>query len=182
MCVCLSVSTLQPSTHVHLHCEHSKYPVLGVRIRSVCLARAHILLTFEPTRDITVSRRGTLTVGYVQGSVSSVSCCRRSCSACSLADLRGWSVFLKTAMRFLCFASRSSSLALSQSGLHRVVAAFGPFVVASVFAPVSYLFLPRSSHNSPPFLRRNNETARAATALDTINLRKCTQLFVNRIF
>ena len=82
--------------------------ILGVRIRSVCLAR--ILLTFEPTRDITVSRRGTLTVGYVQGSVSSVSCCRRSCSACSLADLRGWSAFLKTAMRFLCFASRSSSL------------------------------------------------------------------------
>ena len=140
-------------------------------------SRTRILLTFETTRDITVSRRGTLTVGYVQGSVSSVSCCRRSCSACSLADLRGWSAFLKTAMRFLCFASRSSFLALSQSGLHRVVAAFGPFVVASVFAPVSYLFLPRSSHNSPPFLRRNNETARAATALDTINLRKCTQLF-----
>ena len=32
------------------------------------------------------------------------------------------------------------------------------------------------------FCRRNNETASAATALRTINLRKCTQLFVNRIF
>ena len=77
---------------------------------AVYALHARILLTFEPTRDITVSRRGTLTVGYVQGSVSSVSCCRRSCSACSLADLRGWSAFLKTVMRFLCFASRSSSL------------------------------------------------------------------------
>ena len=38
--------------------------ILGVRIRSVCLARAH--LTFEPTRDITFSRRGMLTVGHVQ--------------------------------------------------------------------------------------------------------------------
>ena len=77
---------------------------------AVYASGAHILLTFEPTCDITVSRRGTLTVGHVQGSVSSVSCCRRSCSACSLADLRGWSAFLKTAMCFLCFASRSSSL------------------------------------------------------------------------
>ena len=33
-----------------------------------------------------------------------------------------------------------------------------------------------------PFCRRNNETASAATALRTINLRKCTQNFVNRIF
>ena len=33
-----------------------------------------------------------------------------------------------------------------------------------------------------PFCRRNNETASAATALRTINLRKCTQIFVNRIF
>ena len=32
-----------------------------------------------------------------------------------------------------------------QSGLHGVVAAFGPLVVASVFAPVSYLFFPRST-------------------------------------
>ena len=38
--------------------------LLGVRIRSVCLARAH--LTFEPTRDIIFSRRGMLTVGHVQ--------------------------------------------------------------------------------------------------------------------
>ena len=70
-------------------------------------------------------------------SAVSVSCCRRSCSACSLADLRGWSAFLKTAMRFLCFASRSSSLSHSSMRTSRG----GPFVVASVFVPVSYLFL-----------------------------------------
>ena len=82
-----------------------------------CMPCTCILLTFEPT----VSRRGTSTVGHMQGSVrsvnsasaSSVSYYRRSCSACSLADLRGWSAFLKTAMHFLCFASRSSSLSHS---------------------------------------------------------------------
>ena len=33
-----------------------------------------------------------------------------------------------------------------------------------------------------PFLRRDNETASAPITLEKINLRKCTQLFVNRIF
>ena len=33
-----------------------------------------------------------------------------------------------------------------------------------------------------PFWRHDNETASTATALRTINLRKCTQLFVNRMF
>ena len=43
------------------------------------------------------------------------------------------------------------------------------------------LALPRS-HHPPPFCRHNNETASTATALDTINLHKCTHIFVNRIF
>ena len=33
-----------------------------------------------------------------------------------------------------------------------------------------------------PFWRRDSETASTAIALRTINLRKCTQLFVNRMF
>ena len=53
-----------------------------------------------------------------------------------------------------------------------MVAAFGPFLVTSVYAPVSYFFLPRSPPKSLPFLHCNNETARAATALGIINLRK----------
>ena len=51
---------------------------------------------------------------------------------------------------------------------------------SSVFAPGS------SSSSLPsqllPFWRRDNETACAATALRVINLRKCIQLFVNRMF
>ena len=125
---------------------------------SQCMPHARIFVPHEPTRDITVGRRGTSTVGHVQGSVSSVSCCRRSCSACSLADLWGWSAFLKTAMRFILLVAaplsrvwlRQTISHTHQSGLQGVVVAFGSFVVASVFAPVSYLFLPHSP-KSPPF-------------------------------
>ena len=57
----------EPGRSMNLLLKVSHYNniyILGVRIRSVCLACAH--LTFEPTRDITFSRRGMLTVGHVQ--------------------------------------------------------------------------------------------------------------------
>ena len=64
-----SQSHTPPTENTHckissLALRRSAINLLGVRIRSVCLARAH--LTFEPTRDITFSRRGMLTVGHVQ--------------------------------------------------------------------------------------------------------------------
>ena len=46
--------------------------------------------------------------------------------------------------------------------------------------PVFQLFLTHSHHNFLPFWRRENETASTATVLKTINLHKCTQLFVSR--
>ena len=65
----------------------------------------------------------------------------------------------------------------SQRGLHGVVAAF----MLSVFCFHARL-LAHSFSLPSPFCRRNNETAGAATVLRTINLRKCTQLFVNKVF
>ena len=63
-------------------------------------------------------------------------------------------------------------------GLHRVVAAFW----LSVFAFRASLFLTRSHYSFLPFWRCHDNETSAATALETINLRKCTQLFVNRTF
>ena len=47
---------------------------------------------------------------------------------------------------------------------------------------VSLLALPCFHHCFLPLWRRDNETASATTALGMINLHKCTQIFVNRIF
>ena len=68
----------------------------------------------------------------------------------------------------------------SRSRLHGVVAAFVLSVFSSVFAPGSKLFL--APITILLFCRRNNEAASTTTALNTIKLCKCTQLFVNRIF
>ena len=92
--------------------------------------------------------------------------------------------------RYGGFSRRSSALfallgaiALSRThrsrrGLHGVEAAFTLCLLIRFHARLLTL----SSSQLLPFCRRNNETASAATALRMINLRKCTQLFVNRMF
>ena len=92
--------------------------------------------------------------------------------------------------RYGGFSRRSSTLfallgaiALSRThrsrrGLHGVEAAFTLCLLIRFHARLLTL----SSSQLLPFCRRNNETASAATALRMINLRKCTQLFVNRMF
>ena len=66
----------------------------------------------------------------------------------------------------------------SQCGLHGIVTAFMlcfHFRFRASLLALSFSLL-------SPFCCHNNETASAATALRTINLRKCTQLFVNKVF
>ena len=92
-----------------------------------------------------------------------------------------WS-FLKTATRFFASLAAAPLFFTHQfrRGLHGVVAAFW---LCFRFRFRSSLFLTRFHYSFLPFWRRrDNETASAATALKTINLRKCTQLFVNRTF
>ena len=60
----LQVTCAASERAMRIEGSYDNYILLGVRIRSVCLARAH--LTFKPTRDITFSRRGMLIVGHVQ--------------------------------------------------------------------------------------------------------------------
>ena len=92
-------------------------------------------------------------------------------------------VVLKTTTRFICFARCCFSFSRthhSQHWLHGIVAAFTLCLL--------FRFRARLAHSSSlpsqflPFWRRDNKTTSAATVMRMINLRKCTQLFVNRIF
>ena len=88
-------------------------------------------------------------------------------------NARIWS-FLK--MTILCFASCCFLILINLIDLAVVVAAFWLSVFASIFASVSWLFLPCSqSQFFLPFWPCDNETASTTTALGTINLCKCTQ-------
>ena len=83
---------------------------------------------------------------------------------------------------FLCFASRCSSLSYS-SILSRTSRGSGCILALCLcFSFCASLFLTRSHYSFLPFWRRHDNETSAATALETINLRKCTQVFVNRTF
>ena len=91
-----------------------------------------------------------------------------------------WS-FIETTTRFICFArcccSPSYSLFSTQTSR----------CLGCIYTLSSPPFLRQALSSSLPsqllpFWRHDNETASAATALGTINLRKCIQLFVNRMF
>ena len=136
------------------------------------------------------------TVSHVQQSVSSV----RKIAKCTLKEFEKvskalnyliprpvWKTGLETRLGpFVFFASLPAVLLScthwSCHGLHRVVATFWLAVFAFIFAPVSQLFLLHSHYSFLPFWHCNNETTSAATALGMINLRKCKQHFVNRMF
>ena len=94
--------------------------------------------------------------------------------------VRIWSL-LKTATHFFALLAAAPLFRTHRSrhGLHGVVAAFWLSVFASVFVPVAFSY---SLSSQLSFWHRNNETASVAAVLETINLRKCTQLFVNRTF
>ena len=66
----------------------------------------------------------------------------------------------------------------SQRRIYSVVAAFMLCLLFRFCARLLALFFLAPL----PFCRRNNETASVATALKTINLCKCTQFFVNKVF
>ena len=86
-----------------------------------------------------------------------------------------------TATRFFASLAAAPSFLLIDFAVdfHGVVAAFWLFVFAFVFAPVFQLFLTHSHRTFLPFWRWDSETTSAATALETINLCECTQLFAN---
>jgi len=94
--------------------------------------------------------------------------------------VRIWSL-LKTATRFFALLATAPLFRTHRSrhGLHGVVAAFWLSVFASVFVPVAFSY---SLSSQLSFWHHNNETASVAAVLETINLRECTQLFVNRTF
>ena len=69
----------------------------------------------------------------------------------------------------------------SRRGLHGVESAFTLCLLVRFRAGLQALFCSLPSQLLP-FWRCDNETASAATALRTINLRKCIQIFVNRMF
>ena len=98
----------------------------------------------------------------------------------TLLKARIWS-FLKTATCF--FASLAPTPLFrshrSRRRLHRVVAAFWLSVFTSVFTPVFQLLL---SSQFSAILTSQQWDCKHATALETINLHNCTQLFVNRTF
>ena len=75
-------------------------------------------------------------------------------------------------------AAAFSRTHLSRRGLHGVEAAFTLGLLLRFCARLLAL----SSSLLSQLLPCDNETASAATALRTINLRKCTHLFVNSIF
>ena len=96
---------------------------------------------------------------------------------------RIWS-FLKTTTCFICFARRCWTLLYSsfptQTSRH-----YGCiYALCLLFHFCARLQALSSSLPTQflPFWCCDNETANAATVLRMINLRKCTQLFVNRIF
>ena len=129
---------------------------------------ARIILTVEHTRDITVSRRGMLTVGHVQ-KVWAVWTVRVVWAVVDVVARpvawQGWSAFLKTAMHFLCLTSRSSFYLYSS-----IRTSGGGGCVWTLCHSFCFRvsLLPHSSQFSP-FWCRNNEITCAATALDTIN-------------
>ena len=96
---------------------------------------------------------------------------------------RIWS-FLKTTTRFIGFARRCCSLSYSSFST-RTSRRCGCIYALCLLFRFRARILALSSSLPSQFLlfwRRDNETASAASALRTINLGKCTQLFVNRIF
>ena len=84
---------------------------------------------------------------------------------------------------YILFFATLGAAALSRThrprrALHGIVAAF---MLCLLFRFRARL-LAFSFSLPSPFCYRNNGTASAATVLKTINLRKCTQLFVNKVF
>ena len=165
---------------------------LGVRVRSVCLARAS---PWPLNQHVWISRRGTCfwdgrSCMHVQRSVKSV---RRKAKCTHFVErVRECErVFkLHRTRRYSRLSRRPRALfaSLGAAALFRTHRSRrGPYGVEAAFTLCLLRFcarllaLPRSDHLLL-FWRRDNETASAATALRTINLRKCTQLFVNRIF
>ena len=95
-------------------------------------------------------------------------------------NVRIW-LFLKTAMRFICFTRRCYSLSYSLFST-RTSQHYGClYTLSSLPFACQALLLALSSALPSLFWHRNNETVSAATALRTINLRKFTQIFVNRV-
>ena len=144
-------------------------------------------MTFEPTHV----DHGLVDVARAFGLVGHA--CAMKCEKCekegkrmrvrfrTTRNAKIWS-FIKMTTRFICFTRRCCSLSYS-SFLIRTSRRWGCIYTLS-FPPFlrrapSSFFL---SSQLLPFWRRDNETASAATALRTINLHKCTQLFVNRMF
>ena len=163
---------------------------LGVRICRVWLAR--ISMTFEPTCGlvgVTCFWAGRSI--HVQRSVKSV---RRKAKRTHYIE-RVWEcerVFKPhRTRRYGCFSRRPYALFASLgvaalSCTHRSrcgLQGFGAaFTLSSSFSRQALAHSSSLPSQLLPFWRRDNETASATTALRTINLRKCTQLFVNRMF
>ena len=81
---------------------------------------------------------------------------------------------------FASLGSAALSRIRSRCGLHGVVATFMLCLLFRFRASLLAFFLAPITIFA--IWRCGNETANATTVLRTINLRKCTQLFVNRIF
>ena len=93
---------------------------------------------------------------------------------------QGYGSFGKTTTCFSCFARGCCSLSYSS------LSTWTSRCCCCIYALSSFPFCARlqalSSLLPPPFWHCDNEIASTATALRAINLRKCTQRFVNRIF
>ena len=97
-------------------------------------------------------------------------------------NVRIWSLLKKTTC-FICFARRCCSLSYSSFSKRTSWRCSCICALCLLFRfRARLLALPRSHHNFCHFCRRNNETTSATTALRTINLPKCTQFFVNKVF
>ena len=170
-------------------CRNCHFILLGVRIRSVA-SRAS---PWPLNQHLWISRSGTC---FWDGQLCMCNevwkVCEGKAYALSWKSLRMWArfrtaqnakiwSFLKTTTRFICFVRRCCSFSYSSFST-RTSRRWG------------CMYAPPFSHQDPialssslpsqllPFWSRDDETASAATALRTINLRKCTQLFVNRMF
>jgi len=155
---------------------------------SQCMPRAHL-------HDLWTNTCGLVGVAHAFGLVGHA--CAAKCEKCekegkayalrwkssrmrarfrTAQNAKIWS-FLKTTMRFICFARRCCSLSYLSFSTRT-------FTLCLLLRFRARLLALSSSLPSQllPFWHRDNETASAATVLRTINLRKCIQFFVNRMF
>ena len=168
----------------------SLHKMLGVRIRSVCLA------CISMNQHVWISRRGTC---FWAGrscmcNEQSVKSMRRKAkrthyefeNVSAFSNRTGTRRYgrlsrLPLALFVLLGAAALFRTNCSRCGLHGVEAAFTLCLLLRFHTRLLALSSSLPSQLLP-FWRRDNETASATTALRTINLHKCTQLFVNRMF